>query len=322
MRVDGELRPMDDDEQPVDAAEILAILADPDERDLAARGSADFAVDGPIGRLRVNAFRHHAGVGAALRMIRTELPTPRDLRLPDDITDAVKTTSGLVLVCGPAGAGKSTTLVALVEHLNRTRARHIVTLEDPIEYRYTPRRCLVHQREIGVHAPTFADGLRAALRESPDVLVVGELRDRDTMAIALTAAETGHLVMGTMHAPNAAVAIDRVIDVFPEHQQRQVRVQLAAVLRTIVTQYLVPTRSGGRAPAVERVVVTPAVAHLIRKSELQMLGSLVQSGREAGMIPLERSLARLAKEGRVATAAARAAALDVDLFEQLVRRGD
>ena len=320
LRIDGELASAPDgDDHPVDAAEILALLDESDRRELAARGSADFSVEAGGARLRANVFRHHDGVGAALRLIRTVLPTPQSLRLPDDITDAVKPTSGLVLVCGPTGSGKSTTLVALVEHLNRTRARHVITLEDPIEYRYTPRRCLVHQREIGVHAPTFADGLRAALRESPDIIVVGEMRDRDTIAIALTAAETGHLVLGTLHAPSAAVAIDRIIDVFPEHQQRQVRLQLASVLRVVLTQVLVPTRGGGRAPAIERVITTPAVQHLIRKSELQMLGSLIQSGRDVGMIPLERSLARLVQDRVVDSAVARAAAQETELFDQLVR---
>jgi twitching motility protein PilT len=322
LRVDGELVAAPDDlDHPVDDADVAALLGERERDEVARRGSADFAADGPEGRLRVNVFRHHGGLGAALRLVRTDVPSPRDLRLPDDVTDAVAHRSGLVLVCGPAGAGKSTTLVALVEHINRTRARHVITLEDPIEYRYQPRRCLIHQREIGVHAPSFADGLRAALRESPDVLVVGELRDRDTIAIALTAAETGHLVLGTLHAPGAAVAIDRIVDVFPEHQQRQVRLQLASVLRVVLTQVLVPGR-GGRAPALERVVVTPAVAHLVRKSELQMLGSLIQAGRDHGMIPLERSLAALVRAGIADAATARAAAIEVDLFDQLVRARD
>jgi twitching motility protein PilT len=322
LRVDGELvAAPDDHDQPVDAADIAALLDERDRDEVARRGSADFAATGPDGRLRVNVFRHHGGLGAALRLVRSELPTARELRLPDDITDAVAHRSGLVLVCGPAGAGKSTTLVALVEHLNRTRARHVITLEDPIEYRYTPRRCLIHQREIGVHAPSFADGLRAALRESPDILVVGELRDRDTIAIALTAAETGHLVLGTLHAPGGAVAIDRIVDVFPEHQQRQVRLQLASVLRVVLTQVLVPGRVG-RAPAIERVVNTPAVAHLIRKSELQMLGSLIQAGRDHGMVPLERSLAALVRAGVADAASARAAAVELDLFDQLLKIRD
>jgi twitching motility protein PilT len=322
LRVDGELvAAPDDHDQPIDAADIAALLDERDRDEVARRGSADFAATGPDGRLRVNVFRHHGGLGAALRLVRSELPTARELRLPDDITDAVAHRSGLVLVCGPAGAGKSTTLVALVEHLNRTRARHVITLEDPIEYRYTPRRCLIHQREIGVHAPSFADGLRAALRESPDILVVGELRDRDTIAIALTAAETGHLVLGTLHAPGGGVAIDRIVDVFPEHQQRQVRLQLASVLRVVLTQVLVPGRAG-RAPAIERVVNTPAVAHLIRKSELQMLGSLIQAGRDHGMVPLERSLAALVRAGVADAASARAAAVELDLFDQLLKIRD
>jgi twitching motility protein PilT len=222
-------------------------------------------------------------------------------------------------VCGQAGSGNSTTSVALVDHLNRTRAAHVITLEDPIEYEHAPRRSIVHQREIGTHAASFADGLRAALRESPDVIVVGELRDRETIAIALTAAETGHLVLATMHAPNAAGAVDRMIDVFPDGQQRQVRTQLAAALRVILTQHLLPRIGGGRAPALERVVVTAAIAQLIRKGELQMFGTHVQAGRDAGMIPLEKSLAALARSGTVEMSAARAAAQDLELFEQSLR---
>jgi twitching motility protein PilT len=322
LRVDGDVVPLDD-HAALSAGELAAALhalAGPDA--LAAvhgRGSVDFGADVDDVRLRGHGFGHERGLALALRLIRRDVPSLQQLGLPVELGELIKLRSGLVLLAGPTGSGKSTTLVALVAQLNRTRPRHVITLEDPIEYQYRPERCLIHQREIGVHTPSFADGLRGALREAPDVIVVGELRDPETIAIALTAAETGHLVLGTVHAPGAAVAIDRLIDAYPEHQQRQARGQLAAVLRAVVTQHLLPTRTGGRAPAIERVVVTSAVAALIRKNELQMLGAHVQTGRDAGMIPLERSLARLVRAGTIDLAAARGAALDPELLEQSLR---
>jgi twitching motility protein PilT len=321
LRIDGEVAALRGDDDPVAAAEILALVGDHATARAALddAGSADLALTLGGARVRINVFRHHGGLGAALRLIRSRPPSARELGLPDDLVSAVAHRSGLVLVCGQAGSGKSTTLVALVDHVNRTRAVHVVTLEDPIEYEHAPKKALVHQREIGTHAASFADGLRAALRESPDVIVVGELRDRETIAIALTAAETGHLVIGTLHAPNAAGAVDRIIDVFPEHQQRQVRTQLAAALRTVITQHLLPRSGGGRVPAIERVVVTGAIAALIRKGELQMFSAHVQSGRDVGMIPLERSLAALARAGTVDAAVARGAAQDLELFETSLR---
>ncbi len=309
------------DADPIGAADILALLGDGARKTLDDSGAVDLAIALADARVRINVFRHHGGLGAALRLIRSQPPSIRELGLPDDLVSAVAHRSGLVLVAGQAGSGKSTTLVALVDHLNRTRAAHIITLEDPIEYEHGPRRSLVHQREIGTHAASFADGLRAALRESPDVILVGELRDRETIAIALTAAETGHLVLGTLHAASAAGAVDRILDGFDEQDQRQVRTQLAASLRVVITQFLLARTGGGLAPAIERVVVTPAIAHLIRKNEMHMFSAHVQSGRDAGMIPLEKSLGALARAGTVEVATARALAQDPELFEQSLRRG-
>ncbi|HET9621467.1 MAG TPA: type IV pilus twitching motility protein PilT, partial [Kofleriaceae bacterium] len=224
---------------------------------------------------------------------------------------------GRGLLIGPTGAGKSTTLAALVELINQRRAVHVITLEDPIEYKFTARAGVVHQREVGTHIPSFAAGLRAALREAPDVILLGELRDPETIAAALTAAETGHLVLATLHAPNAAGAIDRMIDAFPDAQQRQARWQLAAALRAVVTQYLLPRRDGGRIPAIELVPITPAVANLMRKGDLHMLPSTIQTGRDAGMIPLERSLARIVDAGAVAPSVVKRFATDHDLLASL-----
>ena len=306
MRVDGRLETLD---VPGDDAELAACCA--------GVGSIDFSVDLGGVRVRVNAFEHMAGHAIAARLGREHVPDISELGLPGELATIVEQRDGLVLVCGPTGSGKSTTLAALIDLLDQRRAAHVITIEDPIEYRFQPRRCLVHQRELGAHVPSFAAGVRAALREAPDVILLGELRDRETLAAALTAAETGHLVLATLHAPNATGAIDRVIDAFPEGQQRQIRQQLAACLRTVITQYLLPRRDGGRAVAVEHVPVTTAVANIIRKGDLHTLPTAIQSGREAGMIPLERSLAKLLDSGAVAPAAVKRIAADHDLLASL-----
>jgi twitching motility protein PilT len=277
----------------------------------------DLSLQLPAARVRVNVFDHQDGYAIAARLIKEQVPTLHDLALPPELANIVELRDGLVLVCGPTGSGKSTTLAALIDMLDQKRSAHVITLEDPIEYRFQPRRCLIHQRELGTHIPTFASGLRAALREAPDVILLGELRDRETLAAALTAAETGHLVLATLHAPNAIGAIDRVIDAFPDTQQRQIRTQLSASLRTIVTQFLLPRRDGGRAVAVEVVPVTTAVANIIRKGDLHTLPTAIQAGREAGMIPLERSLAKLIDSGQVAPKVVQRIAADHDLLQAL-----
>ena len=309
IKVDGRLETID---VHVDDAELAAVVGE-----LAGGDSADLSLELDGVRLRVNAFAHLNGAAVAARLIREHVPPLGELGLPAELAAIVDHRDGLVVVCGPTGSGKSTTLASLIDVLDQKRAAHVITLEDPIEYRFAPRRCLVHQRELGTHLATFAAGLKAALREAPDVILLGELRDRETIAAALTAAETGHLVMATLHAPSAIGAIDRLIDAFPENQQRQVRSQLAACLRTVVTQYLLPRRDGGRAAAIELVPVTPAVANIIRKGELQTLPTAIQSGREAGMIPLERSLARLVESGAVAPAVIKKVAADHDLLSSL-----
>jgi twitching motility protein PilT len=307
LRIDGRIEPLD---LAFDDSELAACVTG-----LGANTDHSLELEGT--RLRVNAFDHLHGYALAARLIRTKVPTLAELQLPAELGALVDHRDGLVLVCGPTGSGKSTTLAALLEVLDSRRAAHVITIEDPIEYRFTPRRCLIHQRELGEHVPTFAAGLRAALREAPDVILLGELRDRETIAAALTAAETGHLVLATLHAPSAAGAIDRVIDVFPEAQQRQIRWQLAGVLRTVVTQYLLPRRDHGRVVAYEVVPVTPAVANIMRKGDLHTLPTAIQSGREAGMIPLERSLARLIDSGVVAPGAVKRIAADHDLLASL-----
>jgi twitching motility protein PilT len=307
LRVAGRLEAVD---VVADDAELAACV-------VALGSNTDLSLELAGARLRVNLFDHLGGFGVVARLIRDRPPSLGELALPPELASVIDHRDGLVLVCGPTGSGKSTTLAALIDLVDQRRPAHVITLEDPIEYRFTPRRGVVHQREVGSHIPSFAAGLRSALREAPDVILLGELRDRDTIAAALTAAETGHLVLATLHAPSAAGAIDRMIDAFPETQQRQARWQLAAVLRTVITQYLLPRRDGGRVPAVELVPITTSVANLMRKGDLQMLPSAIQTGRDAGMIPLERSLARILETGAVSPQVVKAIAADHDLLAAL-----
>jgi twitching motility protein PilT len=307
LRIDGALELL---ELPVDDAELADCVA-------ALGPNTDHSLEIAGTRLRVNAFDHLNGSALAARLIRDRVPSLGELGLPAELASVVDQRDGLVLVCGPTGSGKSTTLASLIDLLDQRRAAHVITIEDPIEYRFASRRGVVHQRELGIHVPSFAAGLRAALREAPDVILLGELRDRETIAAALTAAETGHLVLATLHAPSAAGAIDRMIDAFPDSQQRQVRWQLAAVLRTVITQYLLPRKTGGRIAALELVPVTVAVANLMRKGDLQMLPSAIQTGRDAGMIPLERSLARMLDSGQVSPQVVKKIAGDLDLLASL-----
>ena len=294
------------------------------KQQLNEHGSVDLAVEIAAGELssryRVNIFKQQRGVAAALRPIRRGPPSLRELNLPDHLYELVEFRNGLVLVTGPTGSGKSTTLAALVEHLNHSAERHIITLEDPIEYLYEPERCLIHQREVGRHVESFAAGLRAALREDPDVILVGEMRDRDTISAALTAAETGHLVLSTLHSGTPWTAIDRMIDVFPADQQRQVRLQLSDVLRSIVSQHLLPSTSPPlRIPAYEMLRVTSGVASQIREDKLHQIQSSIQTGRDNGMVSLERCLAELLRGGQIDAETARAAAHDERSLADLTR---
>ena len=270
----------------------------------------DFDGQGPQ-RFRINVFKQTHGLAIALRPINRRAPSLAELNLPESVAALANAASGMVLVVGPTGSGKSTTLAAILEVVNRTRARHVLTLEDPIEFVYQPRRCLIHQREIGTHVESFSSGLRAALRECPDIVLVGEMRDRETVALALTAAETGHLVLSTLHSGSAAMAIDRIIDIFPEHQQGQIRQQVAGSLRAVLTQQLLQGVSPGtRYPAIELLMVNYAVAALIRDGKTHQLATQIQTGREDGMIPFEASLFEHLRAGRItrenALAAARA----------------
>jgi twitching motility protein PilT len=302
----------------VGASEIRSFvesLLDPRRRQLLeSEGSVDLPWEAPTiddegpQRFRINVFTQAHGLAIALRPIQRHAPSLSELNLPESIGALANTSGGMVLVVGPTGSGKSTTLAAILERVNRTRACHVITLEDPIEFVHQPRRCLIHQREIGTHVESFAHGLRAALRECPDIILVGEMRDRETMTLALTAAETGHLVFSTLHSGSAPMAIDRLVDNFPEHQQGQIRQQVAGSLRAVLTQQLLQgLKPGTRYPALELLTVNYAVAALIRDGKTHQLATQIQTGRDDGMIAFEASLIELLRSGRITRETALAA---------------
>jgi twitching motility protein PilT len=271
-------------------------------------------------RFRINIHRQRGTLAAAVRALPTTVPTLSELRLPQSLTELVKSQRGLVLVCGPTGSGKSTTLASLVGEVNRTDSRHVVTIEDPIEFEHGNIKSVVEQVEVGRDSPSFAAALRASLRQDPDVILVGEMRDLETVATALTAAETGHLILSTLHTSDAAQAIHRIIDVFPPAQQTQIRQQLALTLNAIIVQHLIPRADGkGRAVAVELLLANQAVRNHIRNDRLQNLATELTLGKRQGMISLEDSLATLVRDGLISLEDARGRSSRLDELESLLR---
>ncbi len=302
LRVDGDL--VATDHPTLDAAgvwEIIgSILTDAQRQQFEAEHELDFSWAAPeIGRFRVNVFMQGRGPGAVLRTIPTKIPSLESLSMPPILTELCNRERGLVLVTGPTGSGKSTTLAAMVDLVNETWDGHILTIEDPVEFVHNSKRCLVNQREVGAHTGSFSAALRSALREDPDVILVGEMRDLETIALALTAAETGHLVFGTLHTSSAAKTIDRIIDVFPAGQQSQIRTMLAESLEAVVAQRLLKRKGGGRVAACEVLVGNVAVRNLIREGKLHQIPSAMQTGQAAGMITFDMALAELAKKGLI-----------------------
>ena len=303
MRVNGNLITMDYPKMmPKDTQEVLAEIMSEQQRAIfEERGEFDMSFSiRDVGRYRVNAFRQRGSVAIALRLVSTEIPTPESLGVPPSVIDLSQRKRGLVLVTGPTGSGKSTTLAAIIDKINQTREAHIITLEDPIEYLHSHQKAMVNQREIGLDSHSYANALRAALREDPDVILVGEMRDLETISVATTAAETGHLVLSTLHTIGAASTVDRVIDVFPPHQQQQIRVQLSNVLEAVISQQLVPTADGrSRVAAFEVMHANHAVRNLIREGKSHQLVSVMQTNRKAGMITLDDALQKLYIERRI-----------------------
>jgi twitching motility protein PilT len=261
---------------------------------------ADFATEIPgVGRYRVNVFMQNRGPGAVLRSIPTKIPTMEQLGLPPVFKEIVQKERGLVLVTGPTGSGKSTTLAAMVREINETWDAHILTVEDPIEFVHEPIRCVVNQREVGPHTKSFTNALRSALREDPDVILVGEMRDLETISLAITAAETGHLVFGTLHTSSAPKTVDRIIDAFPGDQQSQIRSMLSESLEAVVAQTLLKKVGGGRIAAQEILIGVPAVRNLIREQKLHQIPGMMQTGKAVGMCTLDMALQELVKKNLI-----------------------
>lgn len=321
LRIYGELTPVG--EENLDPKDTLRFVKDITTEEQFKKfeeiGELDFSysLEG-VGRFRVNAYHQRGSCALALRSVGLKIPTLDDLNMPPVMKTLCVKQRGLVLVTGPTGSGKSTTLAAMINEINNTSKRHIITLEDPIEYMHKHKKSIVNQREVGDDTQSFANALRAALREDPDVILVGEMRDLETISIAITAAETGHLVFSTLHTIGAAKTVDRVIDVFPPFQQAQIRVQLAAVLEGVISQNLLQLSGGnGRTAALEIMTATPAIRNIIREGKTHQIDSMVQTGGKLGMVTMDMSLADLYRRGIVDYNEAETYSVDKDVFKRL-----
>jgi twitching motility protein PilT len=325
IRKDGSIQPLGGDATPLDPESIVALL-DPimpmkNREEFARRHDTDFAYEiGDLGRFRANVFMDRKGRGAVFRVIPSKILTAEDLGLSQAILQLCRLNKGLVLVTGPTGSGKSTTLCAMVDYINRTRDDHIITIEDPIEFVHENKKCLINQREVHTHTDSFKDALRAALREDPDILLVGEMRDLETVAIAIETAETGHLVFGTLHTTTAASTVDRVIDQFPTDRQAQIRIMLSESLKGVIAQTLCKKIGGGRVAALEVLIATGAVSNLIREGKTFQLPSMMQVGKAQGMVSLNDALMDLVTRKLVEPQEAYTKAVDKANFESLLKR--
>lgn len=323
IRVDGALKAIDDTPvlQPADLEQLVYSLLDDEQKEVLIKDKeVDFSFSfGQYGRFRVNAFHERGNLAAALRLIPTKIRTLEDLGMPKVVSTFADLPRGLVLVTGPTGSGKSTTLAAILDRINSEKSVHIITIEDPIEYAHNSKKSIVVQREIHYDTYSFAAALRSSLRQDPDVVLIGEMRDLETISAAITIAETGHLVLATLHTNSAAQSIDRMIDVFPPHQQQQIRVQLAGMLQAICAQRLVPTIGGGRIAAAEIMIATPAIRNIIREGKTHQLDAAIQTGAEYGMQTMDRQLVNLIHEGKITYEEAKNFAVDVSELDRLMR---
>ncbi len=322
MRIDGGLVKMEYDPLPAGEVQRLVyeVLSNPQIQQYEKTHELDFSYGlNGVGRFRFNVYRQRNYVSAAMRAIPTRIPSIEELRLPPTLRDLTRRHSGLILVTGATGAGKSTTLAAMLHAINQERECHILTIEDPIEYVHLHGRAMINQREIGADTDSFANALRSVLREDPDVILVGELRDLTTIAAAVTLAETGHLVLGTLHTRNAPQTIDRLVDVFPPNQQDQIKIQLANCLEAVLAQQLLPRNGGGRIACVEIMIATSGVRNLIREGKSEQLYSLIETGAQQGMQTMDRSLVDLFRQGVISRDVAAGASIDRDNFERLLR---
>ncbi len=299
LRVEGELS--ETDKKPLANKEletaVMELLSKEQQEKYKEEKELDFGYELGGARFRVNLHQQEGNIGLSARLIPAEIPTPEDLRFEPALLEIPNLLDGLVLVTGPTGCGKSTTLASMIEEVNKTRKAHIVTVEDPIEFIFKDKKCLIEQREVGTDTKSFAAALKHVLRQDPNVILVGEMRDPETIATVLTAAETGHLVFSTLHTNSAAEAVERIVDVFEGAKQKQVLIQLSAVLRAVVAQQLLPAKDKGRAPAREILINTPAVANLIKENNVAQIKSAIQTGAKDGMVSMENSIKQLLKEG-------------------------
>lgn len=323
IRVDGDLLPVAGfnalDEPSVEML-IFAILDQDQQQILEKDKEFDFSFAfGTLGRFRVNAYHERGNLAAAFRLIPNEIKTVSELGVPPIVSTFANFPRGLVLVTGPTGSGKSTTLASLIDKVNEERAQHIITIEDPIEFTHKSKKSVVVQREVHYDTYSFSAALRSSLRQDPDVVLIGEMRDLETISAAITIAETGHLVFGSLHTNSAAQSIDRMIDVFPPHQQPQIRAQLSNILMAICSQRLVPAIGGGRVVAAEILVANPAVRNIIREGKSHQLDAVIQTGADAGMQTMDRTLVGLVQNGTITYDDARSFAVDLAEFERLMR---
>jgi twitching motility protein PilT len=326
IRKDGRLQPLDPTAPPLAISDLGALLKpimpEKNRAEFDARHDTDFAYQiVGLARFRANVFADRKGPGAVFRVIPSKILTAEQLGLSPHIMQLCQLNKGLVLVTGPTGSGKSTTLCAMIDHINKTRHDHIITIEDPIEFVHESKRCLINQREVGTHTDSFRDALRAALREDPDIILVGELRDLETVAIAIETAETGHLVFGTLHTTTAASTIDRVIDQFPSDRQAQIRIMLSESLRAVIAQTLCRKIGGGRVAALEVLIATGAISNLIREGKTFQIPSMMQVGKASGMVSLNEALMDLVTKKLVEPDEAYAKAVDKGSFEATLKRG-
>src|SRR5579859_198655 len=323
LRVDGSLLPVTGtealSEESLEAL-VFAVLDEDQKQILLKDKEFDFSFAfGDLGRFRVNAFHERGNLAAAMRLIPNEILSIEQLGLPPVVSKFADYPRGLVLVTGPTGSGKSTTLAAMIHKINMERASHIITIEDPIEYTHRSKRSVIVQREVHYDTYSFSAALRSALREDPDVVLIGEMRDLETIASAITIAETGHLVFATLHTNSAAQSIDRMIDVFPPHQQPQIRSQLSNILMAICSQRLIPQIGGGRIAAAEILVATPAVRNIIREGKTHQLEAVIQTGSEFGMQSMDKTLVGLVHNGTISYDDARMVAVDPEELDRLMR---
>lgn len=320
MRINGDLKPYGDQPLTPDDTITVArqILSDKQLEILESEGEVDLSYVIPnVSRFRVNVYKQRGSLSIAFRVIWIKIPTLEQLGFPDVLKELALKPRGLILVTGPTGSGKSTTLAAMVNHVNQNRSCHILTLEEPIEYLHKHGKCMINQREVGSDSASFASGLRAALREDPDVILVGEMRDLETIATAITAAETGHLVLSTLHTIGAAQTIDRIIDVFPPHQQQQIRIQLAGVLEGVISQQLLPTADNrGRVAALEIMVTNNAISNLVREGKTHQIPTVIQTSGKLGMKTMDYALSELVRQGKITRDEANIRSVDPEMLRR------